>query len=254
MFSKKPFSKFVLAFFATTFSFLLFSPVPASSQELIGRCKSQITTGGNGEVFVVPDTVSMSFGISERSANLRSASSSMGKSLNDALRVLKQHGVPDRDIQTSHVRIRPEYERPVSPSDRRSADQAVVYFLSQSFVVTLKDPAKYEEIFRALLDVGINEVQNVSFVVSNPKPHNEKALAAAVRDARSKATVIANAASLRLGDRIAINEADTSRPSPRMDGFALRSAVSMDEAGGGLSVGQVSIQANVIATFAAECR
>ena len=253
MLSNNSFSKLAsAAFFAAAFSGLLLNPLPASSQVITANCKTQITAGGNGEVFVVPDAVSMSFGISERSSDLRSASSNVGKSLNAALRVLKQHGVPDTDIQTSHVRIRPEYDP--GRSDRRSADPAVTYFLSQSFAVTLKNPAKYEEIFRALLDVGINEVQNVSFVVSNPKPHNEKALAAAVGDARNKARIIAAAANTRLGDRIIINEAETARFSPRMDTGVLRGAVSMDEAGGGLSVGQVSIQASVVATFASECR
>ena len=251
MLSNNSFPKLTSAFFIAAFSWLLLSPTPAWSQDISVQCKNQITSGGRGEVFVVPDTVSMSFGFSERSADLRSASSKMGKSLNDALRVLKRHGVRDADIQTSHVRIRPEYNFP--SSDDRQGTPTVSYFLSQSLAVTLKNPDRYEEIFRALLDVGINEVQNVSFVVSNPVPHQEKALADAVKDAKRKAGIIADAAKVRLGDRIFINEAGTAHVSPRM-GAVMGPVASMDGAGGGFAVGQVSIEANVVTTFASECR
>jgi hypothetical protein len=211
----------------------------------------QILVSGSAEIFVEPDRVRLAFGITEKSRDLKAASDNMGMVLGKALSFLRSSGIQDKHIQTSHVSIRPEYH--FDSETRETILQS--YALSQSFAVTLEDTAKYEEIFRGLLGLGINEVRDVTFSISGQQKYRNEALAAAVKAAEKKARILADAAGVTLGKAMIIQEGRQDQTLPRMRNVML-AASAMDAAGGhageGFALGTIAVQADVTVVFKVE--
>ena len=234
--------------FIALVALLITCALPAKAEQ--NTCSErQIGVIGRSEIFVKPDRVRMAFGVSEKSKDLKAGSDNIGKVLGKALSFLKNSGIQDKHIQTSHVSIRPEFH--FDGSTRESS--LLVYALSQSFAVTLEEPAKYEEIFRALLGLGINEVQDVSFSTSEPQKHQDEALVAAVKAAEKKARLLADAAGLTLGKAMSIQELHQEQIFPRMSNAMLNTAQAMDAAGGqagdGFALGSISVKAEVSVVY-----
>ena len=237
--------------FVALIALLMTCALPAKAEQ--NTCSErQILVTGRAEIFVKPDRVRMAFGVSEKSKDLKTGSDNIGKVLGKALSFLKNSGIQDKHIQTSHVSIRPEFH--FDGNTRETS--LLVYALSQSFAVTLEEPAKYEEIFRTLLGLGINEVQDVSFSTSESQKHQDEALVAAVKAAEKKARLLADAAGLTLGKAISIQELHQERIFPRISNVMLNTAQAMDaageQAGEGFALGSIPIKAEVSVVYKAD--
>jgi hypothetical protein len=212
-----------------------------------------IAVSGSGEVQVTPDRLHMRFGVSERAQNVREGSANMGKVLGQALEFMKASGIDEKDIQTSHVNIQREYRF----NNDTNESVFVHYRLSQSLAVTLVDPSVYEKIFEGLINLGINEVQEVTFSLSNPQKYRDEALALAVKDAQRKAGVLADTAGLTLGSAISIQEGRQEHIMPRMRGVMLGASVemAMDASSGigeGMALGTIPVKVEVAVVFRAK--
>ena len=205
----------------------------------------QIFVGGSAEVLVVPDRVRLVFGVSERSMDIKAASGNIDTTLGKALSMLRTKGVQDKYVQTSHVSIRPEY------NFERGQATLLHYVLSQSFSVILEEPALYREVFSELIALGINEVHDVSFIISEPQKYKDEALVAAFKAAGEKAELLASAGGLKLGNVISIQEGRQEQIMPRMRGVMPNAALAMDAAGGleSFAVGTIPVRAEVAVVF-----
>jgi uncharacterized protein YggE len=57
-----------------------------------------------------------------------------------ALKVIKDTGIPDKDVQTDYLSVEPRYDNSYEKKD------FIGYFIRNTFVVTLSDPEKVEEL------------------------------------------------------------------------------------------------------------
>jgi len=210
----------------------------------------QIAVSGSAEISVKPDRVHLLFGISQQSKDLKAASSAMGQALGKALAFLKTSGIQDKLIQTSHVSIQPQYR--FDPKTHENTFQD--YALSQSFSVTLEDTDKYQEIFRGLLDLGVNQVQNVSYSISDSQKYKDDMLAAAVKDAERKAQILANAAGLTLGKAVSIQEGGRNAvwASDHLARGVAAPAPQQGHAGEGFALGAIPVRAEVSVVYTAQ--
>jgi hypothetical protein len=231
--------------------------LPSGVQATMNPCavKSHepiIAVSGSGEVQAIPDRLRMRFGVSERTQNVREGSANMGKILGQALEFMKASGIDEKDIQTSHVNIQREYRF----NNATNESVFVHYHLSQSFAVTLIDPSMYEKIFAGLIDLGINEVQEVSFSLSNPRKYFDEALGIAVRDAQRKAGVLADTTGLTLGSAVSIQEGRQEHIMPRTRNVLMAASADMASGalggtGEGMALGTIPVRVEVSAVFRA---
>ncbi len=187
---------------------ILLLPSPAMMAE---RPLPTISISGTGVVTGAPDQAMISLGVvthadTAEAAQTRNAAAARG--IRDAVTAL---GVDRRYIQTSNYSFRPEYSR--EQNDRR---EIVGYVVSNTVAVRLDDVDMVGQVIDAALTSGANTVDSLTFSIRDTRGLRREALAAAVKDAREKAEIIAGALGKRLAGIQSVTE-NSQMFQPRMD-------------------------------------
>lgn len=163
--------------------FFAILPRPALAQDFQPRPRL-ISVTGTAEVNVSPDEAILSLGVESRDKDLTVAKSQHDRRVRKLLAEARSAGVEEKNIHTSTLQMQPEY------SDEK-VPRFLAYEVSQSIQVTLKDLSKYENLLTKLLESGVNRVDNVEFLVAEPRKYRDDARVKAIRAARDKATLMA---------------------------------------------------------------
>ncbi|MHB8643220.1 MAG: SIMPL domain-containing protein [Gaiellaceae bacterium] len=195
-----------------------------------------VTVNGTGTVNTVPDTASMSFGVTTQAAT---AAAALAQNSSDAAKViaaLKDAGIAAKDIQTQSVSLQP---RP-----NGTGDAIVGYTASNSVGATVRDIGHLGPVIDAAVAAGANTVNGPSLTREGADALYRDALKAAVADARAKAGALADAAKLSLGAVQSMSEGGGGVPLPFAAGRAA------DVTSTPIEPGTQQVQATVTVTFA----
>jgi len=115
---------------------------------------------------------------------------------NDAIVAAAQKGLSDlglkpEDVSTTNVAIYPEYANEATGKIRR-------YRVIRDLKIRL-DPMKVGDVCAALVKGGVSDIDGLSYEITDKKALEEKARTAALKDAHSRAELIAGAFGQRLG-------------------------------------------------------
>ncbi len=206
------------------------------------------------EVRIKPDRAALTFGLSERTENLRQGAERLNQLSRRVTEYLRNRGIEERFIQTDNLHIFPVYERQtrLDKNGTRTETDKLYYELAQTFTVTLEDPTQYEDVLYALLDMGINRIENVSFYSTQIRHYRDQARRLAVQYAREKAALLAEAADMRLGKIVNISENSVpSVPQARLSNVSQN--VWTDSAADSLlpapATGMISVKSAVTLTY-----
>jgi uncharacterized protein len=194
------------AAFSTVAAFagLLALALPAAAQQPADQI-AVLQANGEAQEYVVPDIAIVSIGVTNRAA---SASEALDANNADTARVIatiQGAGVDDKDIGTSGFSVNPVYE-PVTDSTPRDQLPAIVgYQVSNEVRVTIRDIASSGGILDAVVKAGANQVNGIAFDVSDRKAATDRAIAAAIADARATARLMAEAAGVKLVRIVSVN-------------------------------------------------
>ncbi|WP_375705366.1 SIMPL domain-containing protein, partial [Bartonella sp. AA86SXKL] len=92
--------------------------------------------------------------------------------------------------------------------DHEKKNNGIVYHVSNSLTVRIRDLSNAGKIFDQAMALGVNSVHGITFTNANTKPFYQEARKKAIAEAIEKAKTIAEAADLKLGKIIKINEND----------------------------------------------
>jgi uncharacterized protein YggE len=108
------------------------------------------------------------------------------------------------------------------------------YQAENGLVVQLRTLPQLGQVLDAVVDLGANRLQGISFGLQDSQQAQDQARRAAVADAQRKAALYADAAGLRLGDLRSLSEGAVQAQMPMM---AMRAAeMAMPVAGGTISL------------------
>jgi hypothetical protein len=205
-----------------------------------GAAAHTVTASGTGTTQATPDTAEMSFGVTTKSSNAKSALDDASKIAKQIASAVKKQGIADKDIQTRDVSVYPEMV------DQNGKQVITGYQASLSVQVKVRDISKLGEIISAANAAGANTISGPTFTIDDPTPVRAKAIDAAVADARKSAEAMAQAAGRSVGAVLSMSSSDAgSVPGPMFG--------ASDVAGAAKSVpiqpGQLDITANVVVIF-----
>jgi hypothetical protein len=156
---------------------------------------------GHGEVMAAPDTAFVTSGVTSQGTTAREALDANTTDMTALIAALKDAGVDSKDIQTSGFSVNPNYVY----SDARDANgyqlppKIVGYTVTNMVTVHVRDLT----ILGAMLDkevtVGANTINGITFTVEDTAAIYAEARKAAFADAKGKADLYADAASVELG-------------------------------------------------------
>lgn len=202
-----------------------------------------IIVTGEGRISVVPDMATITLGVRENAKTAKEAMGKVTESVSAILDQLDALGVAEKDRQTSRFYLNPVYNN--RPSNSDEAPRVTGYEAGNSVTVTIRDLKALGEMLDAVIDIGANDFNGLSFGLQNPAPAMAVARKVAVADAVERAGQLAEAASLTLGTVLRMTENSRGAPPMAMEMAAMRSG--MNDA---IASGEIDIQAQVTMVFA----
>jgi len=244
---------------ATALTIMSMCPVWAQQEQMYDD-RPRITVNGEAAVSVKPDKIVVTFGIETWDANIMTAKRKNNDILKNAVVAIKESGIPEKEIQTDHLSIEPRYK-----NDYRK-EGFIGYFVRNTFVVTLTEPDKVEELVTKVLQAGVNYIHGIDFQTTEFKKYREQARDLALKAAKEKAEKMSGVLGQSVGAPIQINENYSGSPwwyysSWSGWGYGRSQGMSQNviqnvqgESSGEMSdtiaLGKISIRANVSVTFA----
>ena len=204
-----------------------------------------IVVSGFGEANAAPDIAFLSLGVEAEGATAAEALRKNSAQMEATLKSLRDAGVEKKDIQTSGLNVGAKYDY----SRDGSPPRIVGYQASNTVSVKLRNLDKAGGVIDKAVGVGANRLDSISFGFADPKPLMNSARKSAVADARERAALYADAASVKLGQVLQISDSYAPSPGPvpvmaRMQA-AEASAVP-------ISVGESTMSASVTIIYAIE--
>jgi len=196
---------------------------------------AEITVTGTGSVSTVPDRASFSFTVESRAKTATEALTRNNAAARAVSTAVKNAGVSDADIQTSHVSL--------SPQTKQDGTQIIGYIASNSISVK-STIAKAGSIVDAAVGAGADGVSGPSLSISDQDVQYRDALKQAVAAAHAKAQTLADAAGLSLGGAQTIVEGAGQYPVPLAQKADFSAGVSIQP-------GTQTVDATVTVTYTA---
>ena len=181
--------------------------VASGQQTYLYDDRPKITVDGEAVVNVKPDKIIINLGIETWDVNIIVAKQRNNEILKKAMAVMKELGVPEKEIQTDHLSIEPRWK-----NEYRN-EGFIGYFVRNTIVATLTDLAKVEELVTKALQAGVNYIHGVDFQTTEFKKYREQARELALKAAKEKADKLAAVLGQSAGAPVEINENHGGSPS-----------------------------------------
>ena len=215
-----------------------------------GSIQNSITVSGEGKITATPDIVRISLGVSELADTTKKAQHQANEKLERIISILTDNDVPERNVQTSNLSFRPEYDWK-GDDGRKLVGQRV----SQTLTIKIPDintkTERVTKILDSLGEIDGLELNSVNFDIEDKKEFFSSAREQAFEKARQKAKELAQFGSVKLGKPISISEANISYNPMPYSNFARKEMVMADGMGGGPSLpsGELDVTAKVNVVF-----
>ena len=199
---------------------VVLAPLPLQAAERL------VTVVGEGTVAAVPDMATIRLGVTSQGKSAREASDATARQMTKVIAALKGAGIAERDVQTSHLSLQPQYD------PNRSGGQVRLIGFQAGNQVTVKIRAldKISGVLDQAIGAGANEMSGIEFIVSDQGKLLDKAREDAIADTRRKAELYARAAGAKVGHVVAISEEGAAAPPYPMQ--VLRAGAPMPVAPG----------------------
>jgi uncharacterized protein YggE len=228
----------------------------ANDSDLICDTGRSIQVSGTAVVNVIPDRVLIQLGVQSNGSTPQRVEAANSATINKIIRALSAQGVAEKDVITDSYVIQPVYD---------DYDSLYIkgYRIYNVIAITLRDISKVNKVIGAALGAGANQVVNVEFYLSNLRKYRDQARDLAMKAASEKADDLASAAGAETGCVMNINENTWSYYNSGWYGQSrdLWTQNVMQNAtpsggdtmaltdGGPVNLGQISVRAEVSASF-----
>ena len=241
-----PVEKILIFAFAIVAAISFFALRPGHAHGDDRQPKRFIALSATGTVKTTPDKVEISTGVTSQGETAKEALERNTQAMTEVVAALKDEGLDPKDIQTSEFTVMPlreAYKEGQSP-------KIIGYQVTNAVQISLRDPKKLGAILDKVVSVGANEINSISFGVSEPEAMKDEARKLAMQEAIANAELYAEAAGVKLGRVLTINEDQAGMPPPRP--YA-RAAMEMKaDAAAPIEAGTALVEVRISVTFELE--
>lgn len=208
-----------------------------------------INTQGTGTITTTPDRVEISVAVMTEHANVEAAQQENARKMNSVMNALKNSGLTSEEMKTtgySIYQVTKDEDR-ILPGDK----QAQVYRVTNTLMITLKDTTKAGDIIDTSIENGANNVNYISFTLSDEKQASlrAEALKEAVTQSRADADVVAASLGLSVRDvkEVTIGGGYSPATSRMYDSMMFASGV--EKSATPIEAGEVTVTASVSISY-----
>ena len=212
--------------------------------QLQGNLSSQqegIWVSAEGKVQAEPDIATLTLGVQAQAANAQDAQAQVSQAMDGVMKVLKDQGIADKDIQTQQYNI-----TQLTKYNQTTQEQEVTgYQVTNMVTAKIRNLDTTGAVIDAVVASAGNlvRINNVAFDITDPTQYQDAARQQAIQKAQAKAQQIAAASGVTLGKITYINDS-TSTPGPIYRTFAASDSAAPVPATS-ISPGQLDVTDNV---------
>ena len=167
-----------------------------------------ITMTGRGLVKAAPDIARISTGVVSEADTAGAALKANTAAMSKVVAELKASGIDAKDIQTARFAVNPRHQR-----NRDGREPKIIgYRVTNSVRITVRDLKALGGILDKVVSLGSNQIDGIAFDIDEPRKLQDEARRRAVKDAKAKAELYAEAADVDLGDILSISEGAVMQP------------------------------------------
>jgi len=211
--------------------------VPVPQQQSTG-----IWVTGQGEVMAVPDIAELSLGVEAQADTVSEAQAQATEAMTQVMQVLQDNGVAEKDIQTQRFNIYPVTRW----IEEKEEEEIIGYRVTNIVLAKIREVDRAGDIIDAVAQSAgdLVRIQGINFRVDDPVKYYEEARVKAMKDAKGKASQLANLAGVRLGEPTYISESAIYEP-PVTRGIYEASGVPVPAPATPISPGELKITVNI---------
>ncbi len=214
----------------------------AGPAAMAAEAPTELSLSATGEVEVAPDIAVLQMGVTVEAPTGAEALRLNRERMNAALATLKASGVAARDIQTSGFGLSPQYVYEANKPPRLTG-----YVASNTVSATVREIGRAGAVIDAVAASGANQINGISFDISDRKKAEDEARRRAVKALQDKAELYATATGLHIQRLARLSEGArfAAAPAPRV--FAM--ARMADQAPTAVEPGELKVQVTIDAAY-----
>ena len=173
-----------------------------------------ISVSGSGQAYLVPDIAYIYVGVHTELSSASEAVTDNNNKTQKMIQSLQDFGIDPKDIRTTNFSIYPndKYDPQTgTPTGEKT------YMVDNTVYVTVRDLGKLGDLLDTVIAAGANTVNSIQFDVADKNAALKQARADAVKDAKTQAQELADAAGVQLGEIQSISFYD-NQPTPVFEG------------------------------------
>lgn len=194
---------------------------PAQPAIEVAPGNTLLTVSAEGRSFREPDMAVFSAGVTTQGDSAAAALAENSRAMTQVIAALRRAGIAERDIQTSNLSIAPIYADPNRDAmiaarasgqpymplpPEQSVPRIVGYTASNNVSVRQRDLDDFGTVIDTLAAAGANQINGPTFQMDNQEPALDEARLDAIRAARTRAELYAQATGLRIVRILSISE------------------------------------------------
>jgi uncharacterized protein YggE len=177
-----------------------------------------------------PDRADVTLGVFAEKPTAAEATAALARQSSGLMQEIDAAGVARKNVRTTSVDVTPIYAEAREPKTQIVKQALTGFRASTQLVVTTADIEHVGDLLTKLLSTHANQLEGVAFRVSDRAEREDALLGQAVANAQKRARLLAEGASMKLGDLVEI-DAEQSAPmvyaSPKARGMAAEAAASI---------------------------
>lgn len=176
-----------------------------------------LTVSAEGTSTREPDLAVFSAGVKSNGSTAGEALAANSRAMTQVIAALKRAGISDRDIQTSNLSLNPVYSDPNRAAQaagrvpaplppEQQVRRIIGYEATNTVSVRQRKLGNYGKVIDALVAAGANQINGPSFQLDDDEAALDEARLDAMKRARQRAQLYANAAGLKIVRLLSISE------------------------------------------------
>ena len=191
-----------------------------------------------GETRVAPDMATINLGVNTEAPTAAAAMQANAAQMTKVIASLKKAGIAEKDIQTSNLNLQAQYDYQQNEPPKLRGYQA-----SNQVTVTVRDLARLGAAVDATVSAGANQVNGISFGLSDPTAAENAAREKAVKALAAKANLYAAATGNRLARLASLTEGGGYSAPPPVPMYAMARMEKADSTP--VSAGELSVRIDI---------
>jgi len=183
-----------------------------------------VTVTGTGEAHARPDFAQVQVGVVTEGATAAEALRKNNEAMSQLIVLIRKRGIEERDLQTTQFSVTPRYKY---DKTQQEPPKIAGYQVTNEVQLKVRDMARLGAFLDETVSGGANQVRGISFGVAEPAQLMDEARRKAMADAQRRARIYAEAAGVKIGKPVRIEEQPSARPGPypmaRMEAAAVSS-------------------------------